>query len=70
MEYYSNNRDHLFCKDLQRTNEFLRRLYDREIHQRVLDLGGNDPVWVDDVIGSDLRLPKDNLINLNHILIP
>lgn len=56
--------------EIQRTNEFLRRLYDREIHQRVLDLGGNDPVWVDDVIGSDLRLPKDNLINLNHILIP
>ena len=44
--------------------------YDLQIHQRVLELGGNDPFWVDDNIGSDIRreFNPEELINFNHTL--
>lgn len=59
-------------REIQRTNEFLKRLYDKDIHKRVLELGGNDPIWNDETQCSDVHGPKnkDKLINLNHISKP
>ena len=57
-------------KEIQRTNDYLRMKYDLQIHQRVLELGGTDPFWVDDNIGSDIRrkFNPEELINFNHTL--
>lgn len=34
-------------REIQRTNVYLRRKYDAEIHNRILSLGYEDPVWND-----------------------
>ena len=57
-------------EEIQRTNELLRRLYDKDIHKRLLELGVEDIIWVEEAGGSNINLPKNNLVNLNHILIP
>lgn len=55
-------------EEIQRTNELLRKLYDKQIHDRLLELGVEDPIWVNDEIGCNINGPKNNLVNLNHIL--
>lgn len=57
-------------KEIQRTNDYLRMKYDRQIHDRVVELGALDPFWVNDAVGSDLRVRYDeaDLINFNHTL--
>jgi len=56
--------------EIQRTNEYLRRVYDKEIHNRLIELGVEDPIWIEEYQRSDIRLPKTNLINVNYILKP
>lgn len=60
--------------EIQRTNEYLRRKYDRQIHKRIIELGYEDQPWIDDEIGSDIHYvyknPDVKLPTLNNIFIP
>lgn len=58
-------------KEIQRTNEYLRRKYDKQIHERVLSLCGEDAAWIGDEItgyGSVTNYNRNKLISFNHIL--
>ena len=52
--------------EIQRTNELLRWKYDKQIHNRILKLGGEDPFWVNDEQQSNVYLPYDELKSFNH----
>lgn len=55
--------------EIQRTNDLLRQKYDKQIHERVLELGAQDPFWLCDRLGSDILGtyydPKD-LVSFNN----
>lgn len=55
--------------EIQRTTWYIKSVYDRKIHERVLDLGHKDPYWVENVGGSDLTLDCDKLPPINDIYI-
>ena len=56
--------------EIQRTNMYLKIKYDKQIHERVIELGAIDPFWINDEIGSDLdkEYDKDDLIDFNYVL--
>lgn len=56
--------------EIQRTNDLLKRKYDRKIHDRILSLGAIDPFWVNDTMGSDIfsYYEPEDLVNFNHTL--
>ena len=54
--------------EIQRTNELLRWKYDKRIHDRILELGGEDPFWVNDEQQSNINLPYSELKKFNHTL--
>lgn len=50
-------------KEIQRINFFLYRKYDKDIHNRILELGFEDPIW-DDENGCSNLYKKINLTEL------
>lgn len=62
-------------KEIQRTNDYLRYKYDDLIHKRIIELGGEDILWVNDDVKSNIYLYiqngcKDELKSFNHNLWP
>lgn len=59
-------------KEIQRVNQYLHRKYDIDIHQRILSLGVEDIVWVDENGGySNIHYyDKSKLNSFNHTLKP
>lgn len=57
-------------KEIQRTNDYLKMKYDEQIHNRILELGAEDVVWVNETVGSRLFMEYDKtkLINFNYTL--
>lgn len=55
-------------KEIQRTNELLRFKYDDQIHARLLELGVEDPFWINETYKSDVRRVHGELPKLNHVL--
>lgn len=57
-------------KEIQRTNDYLRMKYDEQIHKRILELGAEDVVWVDENVGSRIFMEydKSKLKNFNYTL--
>ena len=58
-------------KEIQRSNELLRIKYDKQIHDRIIELGETDYFWVEEWQQSDIHnmefrknIPK--LKNFNH----
>lgn len=59
--------------EIQRTNHLLRRKYDKQIHERILELGYKDEPWIDDTMGSNIHYLYEHdvkLPSLNNIFIP
>jgi glycosyltransferase involved in cell wall biosynthesis len=55
--------------EIQRTNDLLRKKYDKQIHDRLISLGVKDPFWINETFGSSIRARYDKpLPILNHIL--
>lgn len=57
--------------EIQRTNEYLHRKYDKQIHERILSLGYEDAAWVGDDdtgYGNVISYDKNKLVTFNHIL--
>lgn len=46
-------------KEIQRVNYLLQRKYDKEIHNRILELGFEDPVWDEESGCSDVNKKMD-----------
>ena len=46
-------------KEIQRVNYLLQRKYDKEIHDRILELGFEDPVWDEESGCSDVNKKID-----------
>ena len=46
-------------KEIQRINYLLYNKYDKQIHERILELGFEDPVWDDNKQHSDLNKKID-----------
>lgn len=57
-------------KEIQRTNDYLRMKYDEQIHKRILELGAEDVVWVDENVGSRIFMEydKSKLKKFNYTL--
>lgn len=55
-------------KEIQRTNELLRFKYDDQIHAKLLELGVEDPFWINETYKSDVRRLHGELPKLNHVL--
>ena len=57
-------------KEIQRTNDYLRMKYDEQIHKRILELGAEDVVWIDENVGSRIFMEydKSKLKNFNYTL--
>ena len=45
--------------EIQRTNYLLRKKYDQQIHDRLLELGSDDPIWNEEYHCSDFSIPYD-----------
>lgn len=58
--------------EIQRTNDLLRKKYDKQIHERILELGADDPLWNDEFQCTYIRTPyeKDKLKTLCNIYTP
>lgn len=58
--------------EIQRTNSLLKKKYDLQIHQRLFELGSDDPIWIDEFNCSNLgkEYDKSKLKILNNIYIP
>lgn len=54
--------------EIQRTTWLIKDIYDRKIHERVLDLGCEDPCWVENENISYLDIEHDQLPPINQIL--
>lgn len=56
--------------EIQRTNLYISWKYDKAIHDRVIELGGIDPFWIEEENCSDVYrcYNKEDLINFNYIL--
>ena len=53
-------------EEILRTGVLLRWKYDKQIHERVLELGGDDPIWDDELGYSKLKTIKDKLLSFNY----
>lgn len=56
--------------EIQRTTWILKNRYDRLIHERVLTLGHNDPVWNSQYGASFLEMEHEKLPPINYIYKP
>lgn len=56
--------------EIQRMNTILQLKYNIDIHNRVLELGGEDPFWTSENEPCDVHRPYDKaaLVNFNHVL--
>lgn len=54
--------------EIQRTNEYLRMKYNKQIHERVLELGGEDPCWRGEYELADMYCSHDNLKSFNYTI--
>ena len=55
-------------REIQRMNELLRMKYDDEIHKHLIELGVEDPFWVNETYKSDINRKHGELTKLNHTL--
>lgn len=57
--------------EIQRLTWYLKHKYDKQIHERVLELGAEDPFWVDEGGYSDIHIECDRLAlpSFNHTLL-
>lgn len=58
--------------EIQRTNGLLKKKYDLQIHERLLELGSDDPIWYDEYQCSNINKGyiKSELKCLSHTYIP
>jgi hypothetical protein len=58
--------------EIQRTNGLLRKKYDLQIHNRLIELDSDDPIWLEEYQCSNLNkgYDKSKLKILNHTYIP
>lgn len=56
--------------EIVRTGAILKFKYDKKIHERLLELGEDDPIWNEEKGYSEMRIIKDELPCLNYIFEP
>ena len=56
--------------EIVRTGVLLRWKYDKQIHERLLELGSEDPIWNEEGGYSEIRIITDELPALNYIYKP
>jgi O-antigen biosynthesis protein len=56
--------------EIQRMNAVLQTKYNKQIHERVLELGGTDPFWIPEteMCNTHIDYNKEELVNFNYIL--
>ena len=66
---YATTTGHRF-KEIQRINQLLQRKYDTDIHNRIIELGFDDPIWDEKNGCSDLHKEIDiNSLPIMDVLI-
>ena len=56
--------------EIQRTGVLLRWRYDRQIHERLMSLGEEDPIWSDEKGYSEIKVIEGELPVLNYVFEP
>jgi hypothetical protein len=58
-------------KEIQRLNSMLKWKYEQAIHDRILELGFNDPIWDDKLNESNLEinLSDEQLVPMDVLII-
>ena len=55
--------------EIQRLGVILKNKYDKQIHERLLELGVTDPYWVEEYEYSEIHEgPKEGTVTLNYTL--
>ena len=56
--------------EIQRTNNLLLRKYNKQIHERILELGGTDPFWIPENESCNVHASYDkaDLIDFNYTI--
>ena len=58
-------------KEIQRINYYLQNKYDKLIHNRILELGFEDPIWDEEAQHSDIykKIDREKLPSMDLIII-
>lgn len=55
--------------EIQRINLLIKWKYEKQIHERILELGAEDPIWNEETGESDVRSNVENLMPLDCLII-
>ena len=55
-------------KEIQRVVWLLKEKYDKAIHERILELGAEDPIWDEDAQCSDIRTQVKGLVRFDYVI--